>query len=468
MSLVVAAPDSSAKDRARADVVCSTSTPADAQINAATANAKGRVEVCAGTYTVAAPLERRTGLEWVGEGEDTCVTAGPSWSGAPGVFSTAPGAHYTRIAHMRIDGAGRAKHAAYADSGKPDNAPPPTSPDAWHRHDHLIVHGCTGSAFASLSGTDGIREGWVVNTLVLGDFAWSGSDLYVDGLEVRNNKQPVVLGGGNTRAGVVKVFYSDSPVSVRVSSSRFVAALLEVQDAGYHGVEVASADCLVGALRIDSAGRSTPNGDALLLTSAAGATLPAVQIIDRGANVTRTRNGVVATSAKGAVVDATIGAGLTGATYTGAGLAAMGRLAVNGRTVVGDAATGGQPVDLAPLTSRVAALEAAGANVDTSLRAVDAAIAELDNRADALAVRLTDAENQARADREWAALRHTDHAAAAAALAARLDALEQHATSAAATLAALDAAIAKIGGNAPYMRLAMEQARATIAKSVGA
>lgn len=431
MSLVVAAPDSSAKDRARADVVCSTSTPADAQINAATANAKGRVEVCAGTYTVAAPLERRTGLEWVGEGEDTCVTAGPSWSGAPGVFSTAPGAHYTRIAHMRIDGAGRAKHAAYADSGKPDNAPPPTSPDAWHRHDHLIVHGCTGSAFASLSGTDGIREGWVVNTLVLGDFAWSGSDLYVDGLEVRNNKQPVVLGGGNTRAGVVKVFYSDSPVSVRVSSSRFVAALLEVQDAGYHGVEVASADCLVGALRIDSAGRSTPNGDALLLTSAAGATLPAVQIIDRGANTYRTRNGIVANAAGGAIIDAQVGNGLTGASYTGPAINAMAGLRVNGRQIV--PATTGVSADLTALVSRIAALETAGANTDTSLRAVDAAISDLDNRVDAL-----DALIAARA------------------------------TAAAGTLPALDAAIAQIASTAPKTRIALGYARDAIAKSAGA
>ena len=465
-TLLVAAPDSAASVKAAADVVCSSGTAADAQINAATATTRGRVEFAAGTYTLAAPLVRRTGVEMVGEGEDTCIVAGSSWGGAPGVFSTAAAAHYTRVAHMRIDGAGRAKHAAYADSGKPDSAAPPTSPDAWHRHDHLIVHGCTASAFGSLSGTDGIREGWVVNVLVLGDFAWSGSDLYVDGLEVRNNKSPVVLGGGNTRCGVVKVFYSESSVAVRVSSSRLVASLVEVQDAATHGIDIASSDCLIGTLRIDSAGRSTPNGDALLL-NASGAMLPAVQIIDRGANAYRTRNGIVANAASGAVVDAQIGAGLTGATYTGAGINAMSGLRVNGRQIV--PATTGVSADLTALVARIAALEAAGVNVDTSLRAIDAAISDLDNRADALDVRVTDTQNQLGAHTSWAMLRHADHAAAYADAAARLAALEQHDQAAAATLPALDAVIATVNAKtAPNSLAAFREIRATIAKTVGA
>lgn len=429
MTLLVAAPDSTAKARAAADVVLG-SAPADTLINTATTTATGRVELAAGTYKLAAPLVRRTGVEFVGEGEDTCVAAGSSWNGAPGIFSTAPGAHYTRVAHMRIDGAGRAQSAAYADSGKPDSAAPPTSPDSWHRHDHLIVHGCTGSAFASLSGTDGIREGWIVNCLVLGDFAWNGSDLYVDGFEVRNNRSPVVLGGGNTRAGVVKVFYSESSVAVRVSSSRLIASLIEVQDAANHGLDVASADCLIGALRIDSAGRSTPNGDALLI-NASGAMLPAVQIIDRGANAYRTRNGIVANAAGGAIIDAQVGAGITGATYTGPAINAMAGLRVNGRQIV--PAQTAVSADLTALVARIAALEAAGANTDTSLRAVDAAIADLDNRVDAL-----DALIAARA------------------------------TAAANTLPALDAAIAQIASTAPKSRIALGYARDAIAKSVGA
>lgn len=456
-SLLVAAPDSALKIRQAADVVLSSSTPHDAQLNAAAIAAHGTIGLAAGTYKPAAPLVRLSGLEWVGEGEDTCITPHASWNGAPGLFSTAPAAHYTRIAHMRIDAAGRAASAAYAASGKPDAAPPPTSPDSWHRHDHLIVHGHTGSAFASTSGTEYTREGWIVNCLVIGDLAWSGSDLYVDGLEIRNARNPVVLGGGNLRGGVVKVFYSDAPVAVRISSSRLVLGVLEVQDAGYHGLDVASADCLIAALRIDSAGRSGPNGDALLL-NASGALLPAVQILDRGANApNRTRNGVVANAAGGCVIDAQIGNGLSGAAYTGPAINAMSGLRINGRQIVPASTT--VSANLTALVNRIAALEMAGANLDTSISAIDESIA-------AIEARCADAEERlAVAEPLLAAAARAEELAA---LALRVAALEQHDQAAAATLPTLDAAIAKIGGNAPYMRLAMEQARGTIAKSVGA
>ncbi len=301
---------------------------------------------------------------------------------------------------------------------------------------------------------------------VLGDFAWNGSDLYVDGLEIRNNRNPVVLGGGNTRCGTVKVFYSESSVAVRVSSSRLIASLIEVQDAANHGIDIASADCLIGALRIDSAGRSTPNGDALLL-NAGGAMLPAVQIIDRGANSYRTRNGIVANAASGAVIDAQVGAGLTGATYTGPAVTAMAGLRVNGRQIV--PAQTAVSADLTALVARIAALEAAGVNVDTSLRAIDAAISDLDNRADALDVRQSDTQNQLGAHASWAMLRHADHAAAYADAAARLAALEQHDQAAAATLPALDAVIATVNAkSAPNSLAAFREMRATIAKTVGA
>jgi len=92
--------------------------------------------------------------------------------------------------------------------------------------------------------------------------------------------------------------------------------------------------------------------------------------------------------------------------------------------------------DLTALTSRVATLEAANANTTTSLHAIDTAIADLDNRADALA--------------------------------ARIVVLEQRAAAARAALPALDAAIAKIATTAPKTRIALGYARDAIAKTVGA
>ena len=479
-SLLVAAPDSTTRMRQAADLVIDPAAGDPAQqINTLTKGKRGVCDWAGGTYPVKSLVLRRTALEHLGEGAATRVHAAPGFVGDR-LFGTEPAAHYTLLSGFHLDGARLARYAAYSDAGKPDAALPPTSPDSWHRHEHLVISGFTGPAFGSESGTAGTREGWFQDILIIGSaFEWSGSDVWIDNLEVRNNPTPVLISGGNARTGMggIKVFYSTG-VAFKVASSRFIAGVVELQDAGTHGIDIAGADCHIGVLRIDSAGRSTPNGDAVLLNGPR-AVLPSVQIIDRGANTTRTRNGLVASAAAaGSVVNAVVGPGLTGAAYTGAYTGLAG-LRVNGRTVVGDTAGGATPIDLAPLTSRVAALETSGANVDTSLRAVDAAIAELDNRADALEVRETDIANQLGAHISWAALRNTDLAALQtaladrldadiAALAARLDALEQHATSAAATLATLDAAIAKIGGNAPYMRLAMEQARATIAKSVGA
>ena len=135
--------------------------------------------------------------------------------------------------------------------------------------------------------------------------------------------------------------------------------------------------------------------------------------------------------------------------------------------------------DLTALTSRVAALEAAGVNVDTSLRAVDAAIADLDSRTDALEVRATDIANQLGAHISWAALRNTDLAALQTALADRLDAdiaalatrlarLEQREQDVAAMLSTLDQAIAAVSTQAPKARDALRVVRGILAKHVGA
>lgn len=481
-SLLIAAPDSTTRMRQAADLVIDPAAGDPAQqINTFTKGRRGVCDWAGGTYPVKSLVLRRTALEHRGEGAASRVLAAAGFSGDR-LFGVEPAAHYTLLSGFHLDGARLATYAAYSDAGKPDAALPPTSPDSWHRHEHLVISGLTGPAFGSESGTAGTREGWFQDILIIGSaFEWSGSDVWIDNLEVRNNPTPVLISGGNARTGMggIKVFYSTG-VAFKVASSRFIAGVVELQDAGTHGIDISGADCHIGVLRIDSAGRSTPNGDAVLLNGPR-AVLPSVQIIDRGANTTRTRNGLVASAAAaGSVVNAVVGPGLTGAAYTGTYTALAG-LRVNGRTVVGDAATSGPAVDLAPLTARVDTLEAASANTDTSLVAVDAAIADLDSRTDALEVRASDLTAHAtEAVQRFAAIDSTLAADAAdlgalraradlaADHAARLARLEQREQDVAAMLSTLDQAIAAVSTQAPKARDALRVVRGILAKHVGA
>lgn len=472
-SLLIAAPDSTTRMRQAADLVIDPAAGDPAtQINALTKGRRGVCDWAAGTYPARSAVLRRTALEHRGEGAASRVVAAPGFSGDR-LFGTEPAAHYTLVAGFHLDCNRLAKYAAYSDSGKPDAALPATSPDSWHRHGDLVVTGPTGPAFGSQSGTDGTREGWFENILIIGAaFEWGGSDVWIDNLEVRNNPTPVLISGGNARAGMggIKVFYAGASAAMRIASSRFIASLVEIQDAAATSLQIDGADCNIAQLRIDTGGRLAA-GDALVL-NAARPVLPNVQIIDRGANAgsPRMRHGVAVQSAAGGLVDAIIGPGLTGQPYTGnpATLKTMASLRVNGRRIVGDQA--------APPT--IDALEQRVADLDAFVRTTDLAVIE---RIDAVVRRLAEIEpllanadqalavaDEARSTAATAATTATTASTAIDALDRRFAAIEQHDQAATATLPALDAAIAKIGGNAPFMRLAMEQARGTIAKSVGA
>ena len=458
-SLLVAAPDSTTRMRQAADLVVDPAAgdPA-AQINALTKGRRGVCDWAAGTYPVRSQVLRRTALEHVGEGAASRVVATGPFTGDR-VFGTEAAAHYTIVRGFHIDCARVAKYAAYSDSGKPDAALPQTSPDAWHRHDHLVVTGATGPAFGSQSGTEGTREGWFRNVLIIGSgFEWGGSDVWIDNLEVRNNPTPVTISGGNARAGAsgIKVFYAEASVAFRVSSSRFIGVLVEVQDAAAQSVVIDGADCNIAQLRVDTGGRRSL-ADAVTLNGARP--MLTVQVIDRGANAGApgTRHGVVVNAASGGVVDALVGPGLSGQAYAGSGVSAMASLRVNGKRVVGDQA---EPPSLgavtqsvaelqaavAALAGRVATIEGGAVNTQTSLAALDDAITALD-----AAVGSLDAVP-----------------AAIAALATRVAVLEQRAAAAAATLPALDAAVAAIKANAPQMRIAMEHASRTLRAGYGA
>lgn len=367
-STLIAAPDSTSGMRAAAgiaNVVDSAKGDVAAQINAITISAKGKVCFAAGTYSGLSPILRRTGLEYEGEGEDTCIEARSGHVGTY-LFFTPAGAHWTSIKGMRLEGRKRVENAVYCASGKPDAADPATSPDSWHRHSDLFVAGTNGPAFASTSGTDGTREGYFKDILVIGGgFDWSGSDVYIDNVELRNSPTPLKISGGSARIGTIKVFYSTG-VGVQIASSRVMAGAIEVQDAGTHGIDIASVDAVISMLKVDSCGRLAA-GDGVLVNGQR-ATLPNVVVIDRGANALRVRHGVVINQPSGLTLHAVVGSNISGSKWTGGTTGAY-SIRVNGQWIVGGASggTSAPPVDLTPVTDRLAALEQRASALEASM-----------------------------------------------------------------------------------------------------
>lgn len=331
-SYLIAAPDSTTAMRQAANLVVDPAKgdPA-AQVNALLAAAgMCRVAWAAGTYGLLSGVVRRTAQEHEGEGDATRVQAKTGFAG-PGLFTTATGAHRTALRGFWLDCAGRTA-AAHAATGKPDASGPPTSPDSWHRHADLLVTKPLTDAFTSTTGTEYTREGSFVDVLVIGGgFAWSGSDVTIDRVELRDSARPFKVAGGNCRIGMLKVFFSGaSAPAITIDSSRCTAAVIEAQDAGADGVVLNGQDVLIGCLRVDTPGRLT-GGDALVV-NAARVHVAAASLIDRGVGALRPRTPIVLKSAKDCVIDATVSSGYTAGPVTGS-MTGIGRVTVNGKAV---------------------------------------------------------------------------------------------------------------------------------------
>lgn len=439
-SLLVAAPDSTTRMRQAADLVVDPAAgdPA-AQINQLTAAKRLPADLADGTYATRSPLVHRTAAGFRGDGASVVVRPASGFVGEAAIVDE-EGAHLGELAGFRIECGARCAGVAFR-AGGPYSGEPNTSPDSHHRIRGVdVFYPKGGVGITSGPGTDGIRGGSIVDCLIVkGAIVWQGSDVWVDDVTCRDSPIPAEIGGGSSRVGTLKAFYSTGPAAVRLSGSRTDATLIHAQDAGRDGLVVAAADVTVRHFTGDSCGRLSP-GDGLVI--AAPRAVVSARLVDRGQTPTSPmRNGARLDSAAGAVLDLYV-SGVSGVPVAGA-TSSVASLRVNGVWRIGGPTGGGGAVDLAPLEQRIAEL---GALVAGLTGRVDGVAGQVDALAEA-----DDAVVQS-----------------IAALAAARDAAEQRRAAAAATLADLDTQIAKISANAPQMRVAMEHAARTLRAALGA
>ena len=266
-SLLVAAPDSTTRMRQAADLVVDPAAgdPA-AQINALTAAKRLPADLADGTYATRSPLLHRTAAGFRGDGASVVLRPASGFVGEAAIIDE-EGAHLGELAGFRIECASRCAGVAFR-AGGPYSGEPNTSPDSHHRIRGVdVFYPKGGVGITSGPGTDGIRGGSIVDCLIVkGALVWQGSDVWIDDVTCRDSPIPAEVGGGSSRVGTLKAFYSTGPAAVRLSGSRTDATLIHAQDAGTDGLVVAAADVTVRHFTGDSCGRLAP-GDGLVIAA---------------------------------------------------------------------------------------------------------------------------------------------------------------------------------------------------------